>query len=155
MSSALAPLTVALAMVFPAASPVSVTNSPAALPILAMVRLLLCANDHSTYPMAPSVLLSAAAMPSLPFSASPPGPFQVLSLPKVQSALAVLDRNLVKLSVVPELSDRCTDRILVLGSVTPGLSPAMAASFQVVALPAKIFARVAGLSWRVVTPLRW
>src|SRR5256714_9497912 len=142
-------------MVFPAASPVNVTNSPAALPILAMLRLLLCAKDHSTYPMAPSVLPSAEAIPSEPFSASPPGPFQVLSLPKVQSALADFARYLVKLSVVPELSDRCTDRILVLGSVTPGLSPAMAASFQVVALPAKIFARVAGLSWRVVTPLRW
>src|SRR2546421_7496293 len=147
------PAGLALAMVLPAASPVSSTNSPAPLPTLAIFRLLDWANDHSTYPMVPSDLLIAAATPSEPFSPSPPGAFQVLSLPKLQSEAEVLARNLVKLSVVPELSDRCTVKIFVDGSVAPWLSAAIAGSFQVVTFPAKIFAMVAGLSCRLVTPL--
>ena len=59
----------------------------------------------------------------------------------------------MKLSVVPELSERCTVRILVAGSVAPGLSAAIAGSFQVVTLPAKILAMVGALSCRLVTPL--
>src|SRR2546429_8081933 len=147
------PVVLALAIVLPAASPVSSANSPAPLPTLAIFRLPDVANDHSTYPMVPSDLPIAAATPSEPFSALPPGAFQFLSLPKVQSAVAVLDRNLVELSVVPELSDRCTARIFVAGSVAPELSAAIAGSFQVVTLPAKIFAMVAGLSWRLDTPV--
>src|SRR2546423_12351004 len=147
------PLVLALAIVLPAASPVSSANSPAPLPTLAILRLFDCANDHSTYPMLPSVLVTAAEMPSDPCSACPPGAFQVLSLPKVQSAPAVFDRNLVKLSVVPELSWRWIARILVAGRVAPELSAAIAGSFQVVTLPEKIFAMVAGLSWRLDTPV--
>src|SRR2546428_11661289 len=103
--------------------------------------------------MAPSDLPTCADTPSEPFSASPPGPFQVLSWPNVQSLAAEAARYLVKLSVVPELSERCTVKILVDGRVAPWLSAAIAGSFQVVTLPAKIFARVAGLSCRPVTPL--
>src|SRR2546421_6450973 len=147
------PAVLALATVLPAASPVSSAYSPAPLPPLAIFRLPDWAKDHSTYPMVPSDFPIAAETPSEPFSASPPGAFQVLSLPYVQSVPAVLDRNLAKLSVVPELSDRCTDRIFVAGSVAPWLSAAIAGSFQVVTLPEKILAMVAGLSCRPETPL--
>src|SRR5215469_13767251 len=102
--------------------------------------------------MAPSVFCRNDEMPSEPFSASPPGPFQVLSWPKVQADGATVPRYLVKLSLVPELSDRCTVVILVDGRVALGLSALIAASFHVVILPAKIPARVSGLSWRLVTP---
>src|SRR5947199_10296314 len=104
-------------MVLPAASPVSSTNSPLALPILAIFRLLAWANDHSTYAIEPSALFSEPATPSLPFSASPPGAFQVLSCPKVQSPAAEAVRCLVKLSVVPELCQRGTVRNGVVGRV--------------------------------------
>src|SRR5581483_2515662 len=105
-------------------------NSPAPLPILAVLRLSAWANDHSTYPIEPSSFVSAAAIPSEPLSPSPPGAFQVLSCPKVQSLAAAAPRYLVKLSVVPELSERWIVEILVDGSVTPELSATMAGSFQ-------------------------
>jgi hypothetical protein len=44
--------------------------------------------------------------------------------------------------VVPDLSERCTTVIGVLGSSTFGLLLLMAGSFQVVILPSKIFAIV-------------
>src|SRR3954467_4653707 len=98
--------------------------------------------------MAPSFFLTELETPSEPFSAEPPGAFQTLSWSNVQSAVAVFDRYLVKLSVVPELSERCTARIGVAGRVTPALSAMMAASFHLVTLPAKIFASVAGENCR-------
>ena len=59
----------------------------------------------------------------------------------------------MKLSVVPDSSERCTVWIAVAGSLASGLSALIAASSHLVTLPAKIFARVAGLSWRLSTPL--
>src|ERR671926_510952 len=93
------PLSVAPAMVLPADSPVSATNSPLALPTFAIDRLLVCAND--------------------------------------QSLFAVAARNLVKLSVVPDESDRCTARIGVDGSDAFGLSALISAASQVLTVPAK------------------
>src|SRR3954453_23795940 len=103
--------------------------------------------------MVPSVLLTLLATPSDLAAPTPPGAFQALALPKVQSASAVLARYLVKLSVVPDSSERCTAWIAVAGSLASGLSALMAGSSHLVTLPAKIFARVAGLNWRLSTPL--
>ena len=52
----------------------------------------------------------------------------------------------MKFWVVPELSDRRAMVIFVAGSFTPGLSAAIAASFQVVMLPWKIFAMVGAVA---------
>ena len=52
----------------------------------------------------------------------------------------------MKLLVVPEPSARCTITIGVDGSVTPGLSFAIAASFHFVIFAWKIWASVLGLS---------
>ena len=60
----------------------------------------------------------------------------------------------MKLLVVPEASARCTTVMSVLGSVTPGLSAAIAASFHFVICPLKILAIVAALSCSELTPLR-
>src|SRR2546422_917083 len=89
---------------------------------------------------------SGSLVESLPFSACPPGAFQTLSLPKVQSEPAVAARYLVKLSVVPDESDRWIARIGADGRVAFGLSPLIAASSQVFTVPAKILASVAGLN---------
>ena len=70
--------------------------------------------------------MTALATPSEPFAAWPPGAFHTLSLSKVQSAAAALVRYLVKLSVVPESSERCTAWIAVDGSLAPGLSALIA-----------------------------
>src|SRR5256714_13877812 len=137
-------------MVLPAAPPVRSPSSPLALPILAIFCLLAWANDHSTYAIEPSALFSEPATPSLPFSASPPGAFQVLSCPKVQSPAAEAVRYLVKLSVVPELSERCTVRILGAGSVAPGVSAAIAGPFQGATLPAQGLAMVRAFGRRLV-----
>src|SRR5437763_16240680 len=102
-------------MVLPAASPVSSTNSPLALPILAIFRLLAWANDHSTYAIEPSALFSEPATPSLPFSASPPGAFQVLSCPKLQAPPAAAVTYLLELPAVHALSERCTNRMSMVG----------------------------------------
>src|SRR5690349_1884138 len=104
--------------------------------------------------MAPSLGLTAAETPSEPCWPEPPGAFHTLSCAKVQSLPAVAPRYLVKLSVVPELSERCTVRIVVAGSVTPGLSAAIAASFHLVTVPEKILASVDGENCRLVAPLR-
>ena len=63
-------------------------------------------------------------------------------------------RNFVKLLVVPDPSARCTTVIAVLGSFTPGLSAAIAASFHFVIFRAKILARVLSERRRSFTPLR-
>ena len=59
-----------------------------------------------------------------------------------------------KFSVVPDLSERDTVVMSVPGSVTPGLSAAMAGSFHLVMSWFMIFASVSGDSWRESTPLR-
>ena len=50
----------------------------------------------------------------------------------------------MKFSVVPDSSERLTGVMRVSGSSTPGLSLAIAGSFQVVISWLKIFARVSG-----------
>ncbi len=61
----------------------------------------------------------------------------------------------MKLKVVPELSERWAIEIFVLGSETPGLSLAIAGSFQVVIWPMKILASVGpSMCSRFLTPGR-
>src|SRR5947208_11482594 len=103
--------------------------------------------------MEPWFFETAVDTPSEPFSACPPGAFQTLSLPKVQSEPAVAARYLVKLSVVPDESDRWIARIGADGRVAFGLSPLMAGSSQVLTVPAKIFASVDGLNCRSLAPV--
>src|SRR5262245_21912077 len=103
--------------------------------------------------MEPLLALTALETPSDFCSPWPPRACgHSLACSVVQSAEAALPRYLVKLSVVPDESARWIGRILSPGSWAPGLSAAIAASFHVVILPAKIFARVDGESWRLVRP---
>ena len=60
----------------------------------------------------------------------------------------------MKLLVVPESSERCTGVIVVLGSLAPGLSAAIAGSFHFVILPLKMSAIVGAESWSLSTPSR-
>ena len=60
-------------------------------------------------------------------------------------------RNFVKFVVVPEASERCTTVIAVDGSVTPGLSFAIAASSHFLIFSEKILASVVPLSWSFST----
>ena len=63
-------------------------------------------------------------------------------------------RNAVKPAVVPEESERWIVVIAVLGSVTPGFSALISASFQVLTLPRKMSARVLPSSLSpVLTPV--
>ena len=60
----------------------------------------------------------------------------------------------MKLSVVPEESDRWTGEIAVDGSVTSGFCWAIAGSFQVLIEPAKILATVVASRFSLSTPCR-
>ena len=60
----------------------------------------------------------------------------------------------VKFCVVPEPSERWATVMFVLGRVTPGLSAAMAGSFQVLMSRWKILAIVSAESWSLSTPWR-
>ena len=84
----------------------------------------------------------------------PDGQSTVSPLPSVQSVGSTAVRNFVKLLVVPEPSARCATVIAVDGSVTPGLSAAIALSFHFVILRAKILASVLSERRRFFTPLR-
>src|SRR5258706_6845796 len=66
-------------------------------------------------------------------------------------APAALSRNFVKLSVVPDESERCATTMSVAGNVTPGLSVAIAASFHFLIWRWKILAIVSGLSCSLST----
>src|SRR5690348_7814826 len=95
------------------------------------------------------------ATPALPLPAwVSPGQLTVSPASRVQSAPPDDFRNLVKLLVVPEPSERWATTIAVLGRVTPGLSAAMAASFHVLTVRLMILASVGPLSWSLSTPLR-
>src|SRR5205085_4948321 len=63
-------------------------------------------------------------------------------------------RNSVKFWVVPEESDLTARVIAVLGRLTPELSALIFGSFQVLILPEKMPAMVAGDSFRLLTPDR-
>src|SRR4029078_10108239 len=65
-----------------------------------------------------------------------------------------LSRYLVKLSVVPEPSERCATTMSASGSLASGLSAAMSLSFHFLMSRWKIFATVAGDSCSLSTPSR-
>src|SRR6516162_2299743 len=89
--------------------------------------------------MAPGVDLMTCATPPLPLAAcAVAGHLMIELLPSVQALGAASVRNLVKLAVVPEESERTAMAIAVLGRVTPELSAAMAGSFHLVILPSKM-----------------
>src|SRR4051794_26412054 len=104
--------------------------------------------------MPPGALLTAAVTPSEPFAAWPPGHCSSLPVPSFQSPPDVASRNLDRMSVLPELSERCTGWTGVAGSCTPGLSAAIFGSFQVLIVPEKMPDRTAGDSLRFWTPGR-
>src|SRR5580658_1134926 len=105
--------------------------------------------------MAPLVAAIDDATPAFLAPAKPRLLGKVVDGGAVQSVGSTLDRYNVKLRVVPEPSERWTGVIFKLGKVTPGLSLTRAGSFQLVILPAKIWASVVPLKSRVLlTPLR-
>src|SRR5205085_518169 len=108
--------------------------------------------EYSMYPSEFGVLLSAAATPSEPFAPCPPGAFHTLSWSYVQELPAAAVRYLVKLSVVPDESDRWKVTIVALGRLTPEFSAVIAGSFHFVTVPAKIFASTSGVTVRLLTP---
>src|SRR6476659_8175750 len=105
--------------------------------------------------MEPSVLLTCLATPSLPWAATPPGAVQDFEGSIVQSDGAAAFRYLVKFSVVPESSARCTAWIPRAGRVTPEFSAAIAGSFQLLIEPLKIPASTSGVSTKLSTPEMW
>src|SRR5580692_1265033 len=105
--------------------------------------------------MAPAVDLTICATPGLPMPArAVDGHLTVELLPSVHVLGTASLRNRVKFAVVPEESERTAMVIGVLGRLTPGLSAAMAGSFQVLIWPWKIFAMVVASSFRLLTPDR-
>src|SRR5262245_59138296 len=104
--------------------------------------------------MEPSVALMIEVTPGLPLPPwLPSGHVTVEPAPSFQIEPAAFVRYVVKFCVVPELSERRAIVIFVDGSFTPGLSAAIAGSFQVVMSPWKILASVGGVNFRgLVTP---
>src|SRR5450755_3709780 len=101
------------------------------------------------YPTDPWVCLTAAATPAFLAAPVPTGHLTVLSEPTWDFQVGLQSaRNVVKPAVVPDESERCTTVIFVLGSFIPGLSLAIAGSFQVLILPRKMFAVVGPSSLR-------
>src|SRR5271165_3263177 len=97
--------------------------------------------------MAPAVDLMAWATPELPLTAwAVDGQVIVELLPSFHTLGAESTRKSEKFCVVPDESERTASVIGVLGSVTPGLIAAMAALFQVLMLPWKMFAITVGSS---------
>src|SRR5437764_10268124 len=93
------------------------------------------------------------ATPLLPLPAcSPAGQATVEPASSVHTPPAAVLRKLVKLEVVPELSDRWATVMAVDGSFAPGLSVAMSAAFHILIWPRKILAVVVGESCRLATP---
>src|SRR5919198_532556 len=102
--------------------------------------------------MAPSVCLTTVVTPSEWAPPCPPGAVHFLPPSNFQMSGAVAVRNLVKLSVVPDSSERCTDLTGVAGRVAFGLSFLIAGSFHFVIFPAKMLAMVLGDRLRSLTP---
>ena len=105
--------------------------------------------------MAPSVCFTTEMTPVL-FSAPcvVVGQLTVSPLSSFQVSGAPATRNLVKLLVVPEPSERWTTVILVDGRSASGLSALMASSSQLVISAWKILAMVSGLRLSSSTPSR-
>src|SRR5690625_4673602 len=144
---------VAPAMVLPTDSVLIATGSgPADVTICAVCRFLAWANDHSLYVIAPSVVLIAPAVPSLPLAPSPTPPLNVFPAPLPQAPSDALSRYCWKLSVVPDSSLRNTTWMGVAGSVASGLRAPIAGSSQLVMAPLKIFAVVGPSRIRLSTP---
>src|SRR5262245_20218306 len=106
--------------------------------------------------MAPGVDFTIWATPELPSPACvPAGHSSSEAAPSVHTPEPLLpeaaSRNLEKFSVVPEPSARRATTIAVSGRVTPGLSAAIAGSFQFLIWSWKILAIVSGLSFRSFT----
>src|SRR3982751_2416475 len=95
--------------------------------------------------MAPLGPLTIWATPLLPF---PPwvsaGQLTVEPESSFHTPGAAALRNLVKFSVVPDPSDRWATTMAGEGSLAPGLSAAIALSFQALISRWKIFAMVSG-----------
>src|SRR3954463_10440880 len=106
--------------------------------------------------MPPSVCWTAAATPALPRWPEPAGQFTATPLPSADChAGLTLERESVRLYVVPELSERWMIATLVLGRLTPLFSFWIAGSFQDVIWPMKIFASVGpSILIRFLTPGR-
>ena len=103
--------------------------------------------------MAPSVVFTIWPTPGLPWpDCWSAGQLTVEPVPSVHAVGAAAARNPVKFCVVPELSERCTTVIAVDGSFAPGLSALIAASFQVLMSPWKIFASVSAESCSFFAP---
>src|ERR1700730_15702015 len=103
--------------------------------------------------MAPSMVLTADEVPSLPLAPSPTPPLNALPVPLPHAPLDAASRYFWKLSVVPDRSLRNTTRIGSAGSVTPALSAWIAGSFQLVMAPLKILAAVGASRFSELTPL--
>src|SRR5881275_276472 len=96
--------------------------------------------------MAPGVDLTTCATPGLPLAArAEDGHLMVELLPRLQALPVASTRNSVKFWVVPEESDRTARVIGVLGRLAPELSALIAGSFQVLILPVKPDASLAGM----------
>src|SRR5674476_459223 len=102
--------------------------------------------------MPPSVDFTALETPAF---ACLPSPLPVHFLPVSWGQLLGAEpfRYLVKLSVVPDSSERKKTLMASAGRVTPGLIAAIAGSFQVVMAPLKILAVTAGVRISLATPL--
>src|SRR5512147_334916 len=104
--------------------------------------------------MAPLVCLTCWATPEDCAADWPPLACQVLPPEYFQFCGVAAIRYLVKLSVVPESSERWKAWIFRSGSFAEGLSFLIAGAFHLVILPSKILARVGASRTRLSTPFR-
>src|SRR5437879_579277 len=104
--------------------------------------------------MEPLVCLTWAATPEDCAAAWPPLACQALPPEYGQSLFAVAIRYLVKLSVLPDSSERWNAWIFRCGSFADGFSFLIAASSQYWILLLKIWARVGASRTRLDTPER-
>src|ERR1043166_3603802 len=102
--------------------------------------------------MAPEVCFTCWATPADCGADWPPLACQALPPEYFQLFGVVAIRYLVKLSVVPDSSERWNAWILRSGSFASGFSFLIAASFQLVILPLKILAIVGASRTRLSTP---
>src|ERR1700754_3938055 len=102
--------------------------------------------------MAPEVCLTPAATPAEPAADWPPLACQALPPEYFQLDGVAAIRYLVKLSVVPDSSERWNAWILRSGSFASGFSFLIAASFHLVILLSKILASVGASRTRLSTP---
>lgn len=103
--------------------------------------------------MAPGVCFTWPARPEEPCADWPPLASQDLPPSYFQSSGAAAFRYLVKLSVVPDSSERWKAWIFRSGSLASGLSFLIASSFQLVILLSKIFAMVGASRTSESTPV--